>query len=198
MAPKGPAIDCRQDIFLCREFPLVISNERIADAPISVDEEHRRAGDVPRVEPDAMPHAVGAQYVAALVDQDVEREAGFLDVGADRARVLRHDAGDLNAPGLECGDVVGKLTEPAAAVRSPGAAMKRQQQAPAREIVRQRVYPTLLIGEREARRLLRNRRPHVCSCRCGGRLLFRAGVAIGTTGDLVAVPGAHWIRFRNS
>jgi hypothetical protein len=142
-----------QNFFLPREFPLLIPDEGIADPAIGIDQEHRRAGDVPGVEADAVPDAEGPQCVARLVDQDVEGQPCFLDVGPDRTRVLRDDARDLDPPCGVCSDVVGKLTEPAAAVRSPGAAMKRQQQPPAREIVGERVHAPFLVRQCEIRRL---------------------------------------------
>ena len=97
-----------------------------------------------------MPHAIGTQDVSTLVDQDVEREAGLFDIGADGVGVLRYDSNHLDPAGGVGSDVVGKLTEPAAAVWSPGAAMKGQQQPAAREVAGERVHTPLLIGQREA------------------------------------------------
>src|SRR4051794_17810311 len=118
---------------------------------VGVGQEQPRAGGISGGEAEPMPHAVRPQHVAAFVDEDVEWKACLLDVGADGTRVLRHDPHELNAPGPEGGNVAGELAEPAAAVRSPGAAMKREEQPPAREIVRERVNAPLLIGKREAR-----------------------------------------------
>jgi hypothetical protein len=97
-----------------------------------------------------MPHAVGAQDVAAFVDQDVERQPRFFDVPAHGLALLREDADDLDAAGGVVGDVVGKLTKLVAAIRSPRAAMERQQQPPAREEIGQRSRAPLLIGQYEA------------------------------------------------
>ena len=97
--------------------------------------------------PDAVPHAVGLRHLAALVDQDVEGQARLLDVAAHRVAVLREHARHLDAAGGVGGDVGGELTEPAAAVRSPGAAVERQQQPAAREEVDERARASLLVGE---------------------------------------------------
>jgi hypothetical protein len=64
---------------------------------------------------------------------------------------LREDAGDLDAAGGEGGDMGGELTKLAAAVRSPGPSMKVEQQAAAREEVRERPDVALLIRDGEAR-----------------------------------------------
>jgi hypothetical protein len=96
--------------------------------------------------------AVGARHVAALVDQDVERKPGLLDVVPNRIAVLRQDAGDLDSPGGVGRDVGGKLTEPVAAVWSPGAAMEIEQEPPAGEEVGQRPRASFLIAHEKARR----------------------------------------------
>ena len=51
--------------------------------------------------PTAMPDAVRLQHVAGLVDQDVERQPGLLDVAAHRLGCLRDDGDHLHAePGV--------------------------------------------------------------------------------------------------
>jgi hypothetical protein len=99
-----------------------------------------------------MPHAVGAQHVPAFVDQDVERQPRFFDVPAHRLALLREDADDLDAAGGVISEVIGELTKLVAAIRSPHAAMERQQQPPAREEIGQRSRAALLIGQYEAGR----------------------------------------------
>jgi hypothetical protein len=94
-----------------------------------------------------VPDAVGAEHVAPLVDQDVEGQAGFLDVAAHRLAILRQDAGDLDSAGFISGDVGGELTEPVAAVRSPGPAVEHQQQPAPRQEVREGADPPLLIHQ---------------------------------------------------
>jgi hypothetical protein len=135
-----------------RKLRLVRADPGSANRSILIDEERRRPRDVPRVDADAVPHAVGAQHVAPLVDQDVERQTGVFDVAAHGLAFLREDADDLDAPGGVVGDVVGKLTKLVAAVRSPHAAMECQQQSSAGEEVGQRSRAPFLIGQHESGR----------------------------------------------
>jgi hypothetical protein len=46
--------------------------------PVLLDEEDGRAGDVPRVDAQAMPHAVGARHSRRSSIRDVEGQAGLL------------------------------------------------------------------------------------------------------------------------
>jgi hypothetical protein len=142
-----------QDLFLRREFVLVLADSGVSDRAVLIDEEHGGATDVPGIDADAVPHAVRAHHIPAVVDQDVEGESRFLDVAAHGLAILGEDADDLNPAGCIRCDVVGKLTEPVAAVRSPGAAVKVEQQAAAREEIRQRARASLLVLDHESRRL---------------------------------------------
>jgi len=129
----------------------VAADVRIADRPVLVDQEDGRPRDIQRVDPEAVPHAVGFRHVAPLIDQDVEGKASLLDVPADGLALLREDADDLDAAGGVGVDVGGELTEPVAAVRSPGAAMEGEQQAAPRQEVGQRSRPSFLIDDQESR-----------------------------------------------
>jgi hypothetical protein len=71
---------------------------------------------------------------------------------ADRVARLRDDADDLDAARGELIRVPCELAKLAAAVRSPGAAMKNEQQPSVREQIGQRAHVPLLIGQRESRR----------------------------------------------
>jgi len=90
--------------------------------------------------------------VAQQLDQDVERQPRFLDVMADCVARLRDDADDLDAARGEFIGMTRELAKLAAAVWSPRAAMKDQQQPSVREQIHQRAYMSLLIGQREPRR----------------------------------------------
>ena len=107
-----------------------------------------------------MPDTVRAQDIARLVDEDVEGQAGVLDVAPDRVARLREDADDLDPARVELREMRRKLTKLVAAVRSPGAAMKREQQRPAREELRQRPRTSFLVRQREFRRAGQPRRVH--------------------------------------
>src|SRR6516225_2941017 len=64
-------------------------DERVAQAPLRVDEERRRMRDVPRVEPDGMPDAVALDHGAVLIAAERERVAvlrAAQRVGHARAR----------------------------------------------------------------------------------------------------------------
>jgi hypothetical protein len=137
---------------LFRVLPLVVGDERVGDSSVLLDQEHRRPGDVPRVQADAVPDAEGAQHVAPFVDQDVEGQAGLFDVAAHRVAILREDPRDLDAARGIGGEIGGELTEPVAAVRSPGAPVKDQEQPPASQEIRERAHPPFLIDQRESGR----------------------------------------------
>ena len=134
------------------EFPLVVAYERVLNRPVLVDQEDGRSRDVPGVEAHAVPDSIRAEHVAALVGQDVERESGLFDVTANGLPILGQDADDLDPAGCVGVDVGGELTEPVAAVRSPGSPVKVQQESPSGQEVRECSHPPLLIGQREPRR----------------------------------------------
>jgi hypothetical protein len=81
-----------------------------------------------------VPHAVLLRHLARLVDKDVERKAVVFDVAADRCRLLRDDGDDREASARVFRGPFCQFTEPAATVRSPGAAVKGEQHRAAREI----------------------------------------------------------------
>jgi hypothetical protein len=93
-----------------------------------------------------MPDAVRLDHVAPFVDQDVKGQSRVLDVTPDRVARLREEPDDLNAAGAELIQVFRKLAKLAAAVRSPGAAVKHEQETAVRQQIRQCAHPSLLIG----------------------------------------------------
>ena len=114
-----------------------------------IHQEHGRPADVPGIQPDAVPHTVRLHDVPALVDEDIERQTGLLDVVADGFAILREDPDNLDPAGRVGVDVGGELTEPVAAVRSPGPPVKVQEQPAARQEVGERAHPSLLIDQRK-------------------------------------------------
>jgi hypothetical protein len=101
-----------------------------------------------------VPDAVGANHVATLVDEDVEGQSGLLDEPPYALARLPDDSGQLEAAGLVLWEIMRELTEPVAAVRSTGAAMKGEQQRSARQELDERSRPPLLIRQQEPRRAL--------------------------------------------
>jgi hypothetical protein len=71
---------------------------------------------------------------------------------AHRVALLREDPDDLDSASRVRRDVGGKLTEPVAALWSPGAAVEIQQEAAAREEFPERPHPPFLIAQRKLRR----------------------------------------------
>jgi hypothetical protein len=132
-----------------RELILTVGHERVVDRPRGINQEHGRAGDVPGVDSETVPHAISLRHLAVLVEEDVEWETRLLDIPAHRLRALRHDRDDLKAALRIGAGVVGQFTEPAAAVRSPGAAMKREQHRSVRQELAQRSRLSLLGWKRE-------------------------------------------------
>jgi hypothetical protein len=74
-----------------------------------------------------VPYAVRLDHVAGFVDQDVVGKAGLFDVAPDRFCFLREDGYDLNAACFVLLSVSCQFNEPAAAVRSPRAAMEDEE-----------------------------------------------------------------------
>ena len=107
-----------------------------------------------------MPDAVRAHDVPALIDEDIEGEASLLDVAADGVGILRENGRDLYASRRECWNRTTELAEPAAAVRSPGAAMKRQEESAARQEFAEASSAPFLIGQGELRRMGQRRLMH--------------------------------------
>ena len=101
-----------------------------------------------------MPHAVGLRDRSILIDQDVEGQSRLFDVAPYRRRALRDDRDDLVAALRVFRRVACQFTEPAAAVGSPGAAMKREQHRSFRQIVRERAHFAPLCRQREVRRAI--------------------------------------------
>jgi hypothetical protein len=122
------------------ELALVVADPGRRNFLVRANEKRGRPRDVPGIDPDAMPHAVRLQDVAAGVDQDVEWQPRFLDVMPDRVARLRDDADDLDAERGEVIGVPGELAKLAAAVRSPGPAMKHEEQPSVREQIHQRPH----------------------------------------------------------
>jgi len=58
---------------------IVNGNPEMLELLDQIVAEERRPRDVPGVDPDAVPDAVGAQHVARFVDEDVERQPRVLD-----------------------------------------------------------------------------------------------------------------------
>ena len=78
-----------------------------------------------------MPHTVLLGDVTSFIDQNFERQADFLNVAAHRVSPLRDDGNQSYAAASIDVDVSCQFTELAAAIRSPGAAMEREQQGSA-------------------------------------------------------------------
>ena len=150
-AAGGGSLHPSQDLVHGRELTLVGANPGRDDLLVRVDQECRGSCDVPGVEAEAMPDAVGSKHLPPLVDQYVERQACVLDVTAYRVPRLREHAQHLDAACLEALGVFRELAKLAAAVRSPGAAMKDEQQPSVCKQIRQRSDPSFLIRQRKAR-----------------------------------------------
>lgn len=142
----------RQDLLLRRELLLPIRHEEIPHDPLSIDQKHRRPGDVPGVQSGAMPDTVPFRRFAMFIDQDVEGKPRLLDVVLHVGGALCHDGDDLDVQLLVLRERGGELAEPAAAVRSPGAPVKHQQHRPRRQMIGKRPRVALLRGKRELRR----------------------------------------------
>jgi hypothetical protein len=99
-----------------------------------------------------VPHAIAFRDLARLVDQDVERKPGLLDVPLDGGVALRDDGDDGQAAGGVERRPFCQFTEPAAAVGSPGAAMEREQDRPARDVSLKRLQVATIAGQRKVRR----------------------------------------------
>ena len=98
-----------------------------------------------------MPDAVGFDHVAPLVYEDVEGQPSVLDVAPDGVARLRDEPDDLYAVGDELIQVFRELAKLAAAVRSPRATMKHEQQAAVRQKIGQRAHPSFLIRQSKPR-----------------------------------------------
>ena len=119
-----------KNLLVRREILLVSADEGVANRPGRVDEEQGRPGDIPRVETDWMPDAIRLGHGAGLVDQDVERQAAVFDISPHDFGTLRDYGHHLRAAPPVLIGVICQFTEPAAAVRSPRAPMKREEHRP--------------------------------------------------------------------
>jgi hypothetical protein len=86
-----------------------------------------------------------------LVDEHVEGKSCVLDVPPHRVARLRDESDHLDAARPEFVEVPRELAKLAAAVRSPHAAVKDEQQPSVREEIHQRPDASFLIRQREAR-----------------------------------------------
>jgi hypothetical protein len=75
-----------------------------------------------------MPDAVRLGRFPSLIDENRQRELMLLDEPPDAFGTLREDDDQASAVGSVGRRVVLQLAEPAAAVRSPGAAIEDEQQ----------------------------------------------------------------------
>ena len=126
------------------EFGLIAADERVADGTGAIDEKDGDSGDIPAGQPGAVPHTVGLHDVTSFVDENVVRKSGLFDVAAYRSGPLREDGDELYASSFVFLYVLCQFTEPAAAVRSPRASMKREQHGTTLEKTLQRTAFALL------------------------------------------------------
>jgi hypothetical protein len=150
-----------EDFLVRGEVLLAFRHERVADPSLAIDQEHRRARDVPGVDRDPVPHAVRFRHLSRFVDQDVERQPAVFDVAPDRFRSLRENGDDLRAARAVFRGVFCQFTEPAAAVRSPGAAVKHQQHRTSAQELLERAPIALLRRQIEGGRRFRRGSRHL-------------------------------------
>src|SRR5215471_1813379 len=153
-------LDGAQDVVRGRELALMVADPRCENSLISVDEKCRGPGNVPGVESYPVPHAIGLDDVAPLVNEHIERQPSVFDVAAYRVSRLGEHANHLDPARLELVAAFCELAKLAAAVRSPRAAVEDEQQPPVRQQIGQRSDAPLLVGQREAGRLRQRRRMH--------------------------------------
>lgn len=136
---------------LLRRWILALAggDEGVVNRSFPIDEEHRRPGDVVRVESPGVPHAVLLRDLPGFIDQDLERQADLLDVPSYRVRALRDDGNEADATAAVDVDVSCQFTELAAAVRSPGAAVEGEQDRPSLEELRHRAKLPFLVAQLE-------------------------------------------------
>ena len=137
-------VELRQDLVVGREIFLISPDERISNAPRSVDEEQRRSRDIPGIQANRVPDTVGLDYLTGLIHQDVEGKTAIFHVAAHHFGALRDDGDDLDPAIFVVFRVICQFTEPATAVRSPGAAMKREQHRASSQEAFQRATLSLL------------------------------------------------------
>src|SRR3954467_144309 len=88
-----------EDVVAGGKLRLVRPDPRAANRSVGIDQERRRPRVVPGEDAAAVPHAVGADRVAALVDQHVERQAGLFDIAANLLAPVGDDGSHLQAAG---------------------------------------------------------------------------------------------------
>lgn len=116
---------------------------------IGIDQKRRGTRDIPRVHADAVPHAVRPKHVPRFIKQDVEGQPRVLDVAFDAIARLREHTDDLDPTRAELRGMRRKLTKLVAAIRSPGAAVKGEEQRPTRQEFRERPDAAFLIWQRK-------------------------------------------------
>ena len=152
LRPLG--VDPSEYFRVARELGLFPGHKTLHNRSIVRDEEQRRPGDVPGINPETVPDAVRLDHPAALVDEHVEGQGVLLEVLLHRGWLLREDGSRRYTEGEVVRAVVCELAEPAARVRSPRASVKGEQQPPAREELVQRVHHAAAVGQRKGRRRL--------------------------------------------
>jgi hypothetical protein len=151
------------DVLVARKLILPLGNPRGSHDSILRHDEQRGARDVPRVDAHFVPHAVGLRDRSILIDQDMEGQSRLFDVAAYRRRALRDDRDDLVAALRVFRGVACQFTEPAAAVGSPGSAMKGEQDGSFRQVFRKRTDFAPLCRQRELRRAIAGTEGRGCS-----------------------------------
>ena len=121
----------------------------VPNGPRAVDEEQRRSRDIPGIQANRVPDTVGLDHLAGLIHQDVEGKTAIFHVAAHHFGALRDDGDDLDPAIFVVFRVICQFTEPASAVRSPGAAMKREQHRTSSQEAFQRTTLSLLCRQLE-------------------------------------------------
>ena len=98
-----------------------------------------------------LPDAVSAQHVAAVVDENVNRQLLVFDVTSDLFRALRHYNDEADAECRIVPRALCQFTEPAAAGRSPDSPMEREQDGASREVVDEGARLAAQCRQREER-----------------------------------------------
>ena len=118
-----------EDFAVRGELALRLGDVHRPDCTGALNHEKCRPCDVEGVEPKAVPHPVRLCRVAAVVHEHRVIHLVFIDELADAFAPLRQDQDEAAAASGVFGGMLLKLAEPAAAVRSPGAAIEHQQHA---------------------------------------------------------------------
>jgi hypothetical protein len=136
---------------MIRTIRLTLADIHEAQAPVAVDDERRRPGDVEGSEPQTVIDPVALDHRAVRVDKDRQGQPPGVSIIGHFLGTLADDHQHLSSQGLICRQMGLQLFQLLAATRSPGAANEHDDGRARADNICQPNFPALVGTQCERR-----------------------------------------------